>query len=64
MRLRASAHNQELLREYPPFSVMVPRFLMQFNPPTFSKKLFRRFPFNQSSDQRTFELMLFLYASL
>jgi hypothetical protein len=64
MRPRASAHNQELLREYPPLSVMASRFLMQCNPPTFPKKLFHCFPFSQSSDQRTFVLMVSLNASL
>lgn len=61
---RASAHNQELLREYPPLSVMAPRFLMQFNPSAFLKKLFRCPTFSRSSNQRTFKRMVFLYASL
>lgn len=64
MLLRASAHNQKLLREYPPLSVVAPHFLMQFNPPTFPKKLFRCSTFSQSSNQRAFERMVFLYASL
>ncbi len=64
MRPRASAHNPGRLRAYPSLSVMVSRLLMQFNPPIFPEKLFRHFPFSQSSDQRTFELMMFLYASL
>jgi len=64
MQPRASAHNQGLLRKYPPLSVMTSRFLMQFNPPTFSKKLFRCFPYDQSSDQRTFKLIVLLNASL
>jgi len=63
MRPRASAHNPGLLRAYPSLSVMASRFLMQFNPPIFPEKLFRRFPFSQSSDKSTFERMVFLNVS-
>jgi len=42
---------------------MASRFLMQFNPSIFPEKLFRRFPFSQSSDKRTFERMVFLNVS-